>query len=55
MDGGRVKTVLFHGLGNDIDIDLAVAEDDGVGAFVAFTLDQRTQNIALFLRRAVAA
>ena len=50
-----VETVLLQRLGQDIDIDLAVTEDDRVGAGLAFRADQLAQSRALFAEGPVAA
>ena len=55
MDRSRVIAVFFQRLSDRIHIHLAVAEDDRVGAFVAFGVDQRTQHFAFFRRFAVLA
>ena len=47
--------MLFQRLGHHIDIHLAIAEDDRVGASLALGLDQRPQNGALFGERFVFA
>ena len=53
VDRFGVELVLLQGLGNDIDINLAVAEDDRVGAAVPFLLDQGPQERALFAGKAI--
>ena len=47
VDGSRVIAVFLQRFRADIHIRLAVAEDDRVGAFFAFAVDQRTQQLAL--------
>ncbi len=41
--------MLVQGLSDDIDLCLAIAEDDRVGAGFALLVDQRAQNLPLFL------
>jgi len=55
VDGRGVETMLFQRLGNHIDIHLAVAEDDGVGAAFALGPDQGAQNGPLFGKAAILA
>ena len=55
MDRGGVEAVFLQALGDDIDIDLAVTEDDRVGAGLALGRDHRAQQFALGLGRLVAA
>ena len=55
VDWCGIKPVFLERLGADVDIRLAVAEDDRVGACVPFFGDQLAQNTALFAAFAVAA
>ena len=55
VDRGRVVSVFRQRLGDDVDVRLAVAEDDGVGQPLALGVDQGAQQVALLLGGHVAA
>ena len=55
MDRFSVIAIFFQGLGNDIHIRLAVAEDDRVGASLTLGIDHRAQQVALFLGLGILA
>ncbi len=54
MDRLGVVAVFLERFRDNVDVGLAVAEDDRVGAGLALGVDDGAQNIALFSRRAVA-
>ena len=55
VNGGRVIAMRLERFRHGIHVDLAIAKDDGVGAFVAFSIDHHAQDLALFAGLAVAA
>mmetsp|Transcript_7374 Transcript_7374/g.12914 ORF Transcript_7374/g.12914 Transcript_7374/m.12914 type:complete len:324 (+) Transcript_7374:363-1334(+) len=55
VDRLGVQAVLLQGLGDDIDVDLAVAKDDRVAEGIALGGDRGAQHVALHLRLSVAA
>ncbi len=49
VNGSGIIVVIFQRLGDNINVNLAVAEDNAIGNLIAFAFDQRPQNVALFL------